>query len=85
MKAEPRVVFAVPEAEQAPVYHPSTKDPRECGSPMKLTPPKPGQKDPATARVVARWLFNTTDIKRSSFTLRGKAAKLKSDTEDFAL
>lgn len=67
------------------VWHPSTKDPRDVGAPMPLNPPKQPKPKPAPkpkpqeseASVVLRWLFQTTDLKRSPFRIRGQVAILK--------
>lgn len=76
-----RPLHAVPEQapEEAPVYHPTTRDPREVGAPMPLHPPKQPQRPPerkpepheSEAGVILRWLFQSTP----KFTIRGKAAK----------
>lgn len=73
------------DAEGNVVWHPTTKDPREVGAPMPLNPPPmpapraPKKADPgeSEASVVLRWLFQTTDLHRSPFRIRGQVATLK--------
>lgn len=67
---------------QAPVWHPSTKAPRETGTPMTLRPPVEGERDAASARVVGRWLYAATHMPamRSPFRWRhGRRAHYTGD------
>jgi hypothetical protein len=67
------VVRAIHEREtEPPVYHPTTRDPKDCGAPMPLRPPVEGTRDTATAGVVCGWIFNLTPRMR----LRGVRVRL---------